>query len=84
MLNMLPKFELVPIMMYLRMLAKVRRPSSTPSCNTRKITPQQDDVGSLLGDVNGGIDRKAHVGRMQRGCIVDAVAEVTDDVLTRA
>ena len=31
---MFPKFELVPIMMYLRMLAKVRRPSRTPSAST--------------------------------------------------
>src|SRR6478672_3905980 len=32
--NMLPKFELVPIIMYLRMLAKVRRPSRTASAST--------------------------------------------------
>ncbi len=30
MLNMLPKLELVPIMMYFIMLPKVRRPSMTP------------------------------------------------------
>ena len=31
MLNMLPKLELVPIMMYFMMLPKVRRPSTTPA-----------------------------------------------------
>ena len=30
MLSMLPKLELVPMRMYLRVLAKVRRPSVTP------------------------------------------------------
>ncbi len=34
MLNMLPKFELVPIMMYFMILTKVRRPSITPACST--------------------------------------------------
>src|ERR1039457_4027721 len=36
MLNMLPKFELVPMMMYFMMLAKERRPSFTPSFNTAR------------------------------------------------
>jgi len=34
--SMLPKFELAPMRTYLRMLAKVRRPSSTPSAITSK------------------------------------------------
>ena len=34
--SMLPKFELDPIRTYLRMLAKVRRPSSTPSATTER------------------------------------------------
>ena len=33
---MLPKFELAPMRMYLRMLAKVRLPSSTPSATTAR------------------------------------------------
>jgi hypothetical protein len=32
MLTMLPKFALVVMQMYLRVLAKVRLPSSTPRC----------------------------------------------------
>ena len=41
---------------------------------------KQDDVGALAGDVHGLIDRDADVGRMQRGGVVDAVAEVADRV----
>src|ERR1017187_6497036 len=36
MLNILPKFELVLMMMYFMMLAKQRRPSSTPSLRTAR------------------------------------------------
>src|ERR1035441_422755 len=43
MLNMLPKFELVPMMMYFMMLAKERRPSFTPSKHC-KVLFQQDDL----------------------------------------
>ena len=35
--NTLPKFELAVILMYLSMLAKVRRPSSTPSSSTIRL-----------------------------------------------
>jgi hypothetical protein len=38
MLNMLPKFELVPITMYLMMLAKQRRPSITPFRTARSFS----------------------------------------------
>ena len=41
---------------------------------------QQNDVGRLLGDIDGGIDGDAHVGRVQRGRVVDAVAHEADDV----
>ena len=34
--SMLPKFELDPMRTYFRMLANVRRPSSTPSATTAK------------------------------------------------
>ena len=37
MLNMLPKLELVPIMMYFKILPKVRRPSITPACTTSRF-----------------------------------------------
>ena len=83
MLNMLPKLELVPIMMYLRMLANVRRPSSTPSCSTLQVVLEQDHVRRLLGHVHGCIDRQADIRRVQRRRIVDAVAEVADHVAAR-
>ena len=35
-LNMFPKFELVPILMYLTMLPKTRRPSKSPCSSTSK------------------------------------------------
>ena len=57
MLNMLPKLELVPIMMYFMMLPKVRRPSSTPSCSDLQIVIQQDHVGRFLGDIDRRVNR---------------------------
>src|SRR5271157_5848259 len=36
-LNMFPKFELAPILMYFVMFAKMRRPSTTPSLRTSKF-----------------------------------------------
>ena len=36
-LNMLPKFELAAILMYLTMLPKTRRPSSTPCSSTIRL-----------------------------------------------
>ena len=47
MLNMLPKFELVPIITYFMMLPNVRRPSSTPRCSTPEVLIEQDQVGGL-------------------------------------
>ena len=37
MLNMLPKFELVPISRYFMTLPKDLRPSRMPSCRTRRL-----------------------------------------------
>jgi hypothetical protein len=59
---MFPKVELVPMSTYLVTLAKLRRPSSTPSYRTRRLR------------------RDADVGRVQRGRVVDPVAEVADHV----
>ena len=41
---------------------------------------QQDDVGRLLGDIDGRIDRNTHVRVFQRRRIVDAVAHIADGV----
>ena len=66
-LNMLPKFELAPILMYLTMLAKIFRPSITPVLQHHEALFQEDDVGGLAGDVDRRIHRDAHVGGAQRG-----------------
>ena len=45
-----------------------------------QVLLQQDDVGRLLGDVHGRVDRDADVGRVQGRGVVDPVAHVADDV----
>ena len=79
-LNMLPKFELAPILMYLMMLPKILRPSMTPSCEHQQALFEQDDVGRFLGDIDGGVDRDADIGGFQRRAVVDAVAQEADHV----
>jgi len=44
---------------------------------------EQHQVGRLLGDVDGCVDRDAHVRRMQWRRVVDTVSEVADDVAAR-
>ncbi len=41
---------------------------------------QEDDVGRFLGDVHRGIDGDAHVRRLHRRRVVDAVAHEPDHV----
>ncbi len=41
---------------------------------------QQDDVGGVLGDVDGAVHRYADVGGLERRSVVDAVAQKADDV----
>lgn len=45
-----------------------------------EIVLQQHEIGRLLGDVDRLIDRDADIGSVQRGSIVDAVAEIADHV----
>ena len=81
--SMLPKFELVPMRTYLRMLAKVRRPSATPSASTPRSWSEQDHVGRGAGDVGGAFDRKTDIGGVDRRRVVDAVAEEADRMTAR-
>ena len=80
MLTMLPKFALVVMKTYLSVLAKVCRPSRTPCASDAQVPLQQDDVGRLLGDVHRALHRDAHVRRVERGRVVDPVAQVADHV----
>ena len=77
---MFPKFELVPIITYFITLPKVRRPSRTPRSSTDEIGLEQDDVGRILGDIDGRIDGDADIGGMQGGRVIDAVAHEADDM----
>jgi hypothetical protein len=80
MLNMLPKLALIVVRMYFSVFAKVRRPSSMPSSRTPRSLCSRMKSAELLGHVHRGIHRDAHVGRVQRGRVVDAVAHVADHV----
>ena len=80
MLNMLPKFELVPISRYFITLAEARRPSMMPLMQNSQAGLQQDDVGGLARDVHRRRDGDAHIGGVQRRRVVDAVAHVADHV----
>ena len=79
-LNMFPKFELAPILMYFVMLPNTLRPSSTPSSEHRQALLEQDDVGGFLGDVDGAVDGNADIRRLERRAIIDAVTQEADDV----
>ena len=48
-----------------------------------QVALEQDQIGRFLGHIHRRIDRQAHVRRMQRRRIVDAVAEIADDVAAR-
>ena len=77
MLNMLPKFELVPMMMYFMMLAKQRRPSIHAVVQDREVLLQQDDLGGVFGYIHAVHDGNTNIGSVQRRSIVDAVTRCT-------
>ena len=79
MLNMLPKLALVVIEMYFRVFAKVGLQSSMPLRRMSRSLLEQDEIGSIPGDIHGAIHRNAHVGSIEGWCIVDAIAHVSDD-----
>ena len=41
---------------------------------------QQDDVGGVLGDIDGTVDRDPDIGCVQRRRVVDSVTEKADDM----
>ena len=74
-LNMLPKLLDVPISTYLMVLAKIRRPSMTPSASTpRSLSSSTTSAASLATSV-AAVDGDADVGLVQRERVVDAVAQ---------
>ena len=80
MLSMLPKLALVVVKMYLSELAKVTRPSSTPRRRTSNPGSKQDEVGRFAGDVHGPFDGDPDIGVVEGRCVIDAIAQVADDV----
>ena len=77
---MLPKFDDVAISTYFSVLAKMRRPSHDAVGEHAEVLVEQHDVGGVLGDVGGRVDRDADVGGVQGDRVVDAVAEEGDVV----
>ena len=72
---MLPKFDDVAIRTYFIVLAKMRRPSITPSASTPEVLVEQHHVGGVLGDVGPRVHRDPDVGVVQGDGVVDPVAE---------
>ena len=81
MLNILPKFELVPIKRYFMTLPNALRPSRMPRLQAAQIMFEKNNIGGVARHVHGRRDRYADIGGVQRGRIVDAVAEKTDHVV---
>ena len=69
--------------MYFMTLPKVRRPSRIPACSTPRSFSSGIMGGGLFGHVHRAIDRDADVGGVQRGRVVDAVAQVANHVVKR-
>ena len=45
---------------------------------------QQHEIGCFLGDIDGTVDRNAHISRVESRSIIDAVAEVSNHISRRA
>jgi hypothetical protein len=63
---MLPKLLEVPIKTYVMVVAKILRPSMTPSARTSRSLFQQDCLGGVFGDVSGGVDGDPDIGTGER------------------
>ena len=80
MLNMLPKFELVPMSRYFITLPKARRPSRMPAVQHARPRSSRMMSAASRATSTARRHRDADVGRVQRRRVVDAVAEEADDV----
>src|SRR5664279_930615 len=79
-LNMFPKFELAPILMYLGYVAEDFSALDNAITENRKALFEQYDVRRVLGDVDGAVHRYANVRGLECRTIVDAIAQKSDDV----
>ena len=80
MLNMFPKLELVLMSKYFMMLPHGAAPLEDAGVQHAEPALEQHDVGGVARHVHRGRDGDADVGGVQRRRIVDAVAEIADDV----
>ena len=76
MLNMFPKFALVAMNTYFRVLAKVFLPSFTPFASTPRVLFKQDNISSFFGNIYCAFNRDTDICRMKSGGIVDSIAHV--------
>ena len=79
-LNILPKPELAPILMYFVMFPE--NPTALQHAITEHCQAllEQDDVSRFLGDVDGAIHRDADVCCLECRTVIDAVPQEPDDV----
>ena len=80
MLNMLPKFELVPISRYFIMLPDARRPSRIPRCRTRRLACPRMTSAASRATSAAVITEMPTSAVCSDGRVVDAVAHESDDV----
>ena len=77
---MLPKLELAPILMYLMMLPKTLRPSSTPSSSTSRLFSSRMMSADSLAMSTALSTEMPTSAALQRRRVVDAVAHETHHV----
>ena len=80
MLRTLPRLAETVALRYLVAFRVAWRAVGDPAVQDAQVLAEQDRVGGLPGDAGGSGDGEADVGGAQRRCVVDAVAEVADDV----
>jgi hypothetical protein len=82
MLNMFPKFELVPISRYFITFPNALRPSMMPLMEHIEALLKQDEFGCLLCHIDPHSNGDPYIGSVERGGIVDAVTQKAHYVMT--
>ena len=83
MLNMLPKLDESAIRRYLNVFANVCGPRRCPRDLVQTLL-EKNDVGRLFCDVNGILDRNAHIRLFERQDVVHAIPHVRDHMTVLA